>query len=209
MSVSSATALRPTRTRRPKRDEVRQRLLEAAKGVLVSHGYGAASVDTITEAAGLSRGALYSNFVDKEDLYICLLDTLERAQVDEMAALYDKHQSIDQFLTRVANRGAAPNRDPRGHLILQTELWLLGTRNEKVRERLAAIQRRTIEAIATVVEGTVLGFTSHEWAAVVFALGDGLMMQRVTDPASLQDDLLIDLLRSLASLAGITPGAGP
>jgi AcrR family transcriptional regulator len=199
MSVSSPVRLE--RVRRPSRHEVRQRLLDAAAEVLVSHGYGAASVDTITAAAGLSRGALYSNFADKEDLYLTLLDELERAQVAALAELHDDGVGIHEYLTRVA--GHLPTSgDPRAHLVLQTELWLLGTRNEAVRKRLASIQERTNEAIASIVPSD-LALTPREVGAVVSALGDGLSMQRATDPSALRDGFLVDVLRLMASTVGI------
>ena len=203
MPVSTSGTQRPERIRRPSRAEVRRRLLDAAAEVLVSHGYGSASIDTITSAAGLSRGALYSNFADKEDLYLSLLAELERDQVHELAELYDEQGGVDQFLARISSRPPALRHDSRTHLILQTELWLLGTRNPRVRERVASIQRRTIDTIAAVVEGTPPGFTPHEIGAVVSALGDGLMMLRITDPESLREGVVFDVLRALASLTGI------
>jgi AcrR family transcriptional regulator len=199
MSVSSGEAQRE-RVRRPSRGQVRQRLLDAAAEVLVTHGYGAASVDTITAAAGLSRGALYSNFADKEDLYLTLLDELERAQVAVLAELHEDDLSIDEFLARVAAR-LPTSGNTRSHLVLQTELWLLGTRNDAVRARLASIQNRTIEAIASILPDD-LPLPPREVAAVVTALGDGLSMQRATDP-SLRDGLLVEVLRLLAAMVGI------
>jgi AcrR family transcriptional regulator len=199
MSVSS-DVVRPERIRRPSRREVRQRLLDAAAEVLVTHGYGAASVDTITAAAGLSRGALYSNFADKEDLYLTLLDELEQAQVAALAELHEADLSIDEFLNRVAAR-IPTSGNTRSHLILQTELWLLGTRNDAVRDRLASIQKQTIGAIASIIPDN-LPLPPREIGAVVSALGDGLSMQRATDP-SLRDGLLVEVLRLMAAMVGI------
>jgi AcrR family transcriptional regulator len=186
--------------RRPSRDDVRRRLLDAARAALVTHGYGAASVDTITEAAGLSRGALYSNFADKEDLYLTLLDEMEHEQIRSIAALHEHDLSPADLVTRVAIRTPAPNQDPRTQLILQTELWLAGTRNPKIRDRLVAIQRRTVDAIASVLDGDHLGLTPREIGLAVNALADGLLMQRITDPRSQRDGLLLRVLAGLAAV---------
>ena len=193
------------RLKRPPRDVVRQRLLDGAADALVTHGYGAASVEVITEAAGLSRGALYSNFRDKEDLYLALLDRLEQQQIDELRAVYSEHQDLGRFLDLISRRGRSSARDARSHLVLQVELWLQATRNPAIRERLAAIHRRTIDAIASAVVGGADDLDAREVAAVVSALGDGLLMQRMLDPESLRDTILFDVLRTLGRMLGLIP----
>ena len=195
----------PTRVRRPTREEVRRRLLDAASEVLVTHGYGAASVEVITETAGLSRGALYSNFADKDDLYLELLDELDRAQTAELSAIFQEHQDLGRFLELLAARGRAGDRDARSHMILHTELWLLAMRNPAVRERLVTIRRRGIDAIATLVGGARVDLDPQEIGATVAAISDGLLMQRLVDPDSVRTDLLVDVLRTLATLTGLLP----
>lgn len=191
------------RVRRPSRDEVRQRLLDAAADVLVSHGYGSATVEVITEAAGLSRGALYSNFADKDDLYLDLLDRLEQQQLDELRAVFQEHLDLDRFLETLATRQRSGERDARSHLILHVELWLLAMRNEAVRERFAAIERRGVDAIAHLVADADLDLEPTEIAAVVVAIGDGLAMQRFLDPERLGPTLYVDVLRELATRTGL------
>lgn len=192
------------RVKRPSREEVRRRLLDAAAEVLVTHGYGAASVEVITEAAGLSRGALYSNFADKDDLYLELLDELEQRLTAELAAIFDEHQDLGRFLEVLAARGPSDVGDRRSHVILQTELWLLAMRNPTIKQRLAAIQRRGIDAIATLVANADVTLSPDEIAATVVAISDGLAMQRLLDPDAVRDDLHHDVLRTLAALTGLT-----
>lgn len=60
----------------------RSRLLAAARAAFAAHGYAGASMDELTAAAGLTRGALYHGFGDKKGLLAAVI-----AQVDgEMAA---------------------------------------------------------------------------------------------------------------------------
>jgi AcrR family transcriptional regulator len=193
------------RVERPTRKQVRQRLLEAAADVLVTHGYVGATVDVITEAAGLSRGALYSNFADKDDLYLELLEDLERQQIDELSTVFAERQSLDRFLDFVAGQRRAPGRDARSLTILQVELWVLALRNGAVRERLAAIQRRSIEATSQLFAGADDRLTATERAAVTIAIGEGLTMKRILDPDLVRDDLTPDVLRYLAELTGLLP----
>ena len=62
--------------------ETRERLLAAARQAFARQGYAAASMDELTAAAGMTRGALYHNFGDKKGLLWAVV-----AQIDaEMAA---------------------------------------------------------------------------------------------------------------------------
>ena len=65
---------------RPTRAETRERLFEAAAEVFQERGIGAASIDAIAEAAGLTRGAFYSNFANKDELIAAMLaDHVDRS----------------------------------------------------------------------------------------------------------------------------------
>lgn len=60
-------------TRQQSQAQTQQRLLDAAQALFVKKGFGATSVEHITLAAGYSRGAFYSNFKSKTQLFIELL----------------------------------------------------------------------------------------------------------------------------------------
>ena len=61
-------------TREQKKAQTRERLLDAATRVFANKGYAAASLDEIAEEAGLTKGAVYSNFESKDDLFVTLLE---------------------------------------------------------------------------------------------------------------------------------------
>lgn len=73
---------RKRRTQAEKREDTRDEILEAASRVFADKGFHAASLDAIAEEAGFSRGAVYYNFADKEELFLEILDRrcAERAQ---------------------------------------------------------------------------------------------------------------------------------
>ncbi|MFT4050615.1 MAG: helix-turn-helix domain-containing protein [Microbacterium sp.] len=81
MSVSTST---PT-TLSPRRAQTRARLLDAAHEVFGEVGMDAASVELICERAGFTRGAFYSNFDSKEDLFLALIGKLADAKMDQVA----------------------------------------------------------------------------------------------------------------------------
>jgi len=62
------------RSRAEQQQLTRSRLLAAAAEVFAEHGFGGASLDAIATRAGYTRGAVYSNFADKAEILIALID---------------------------------------------------------------------------------------------------------------------------------------
>lgn len=54
--------------------EKRRSILAAAAAVFARDGYHAASIDSICKKAGISNGALYKYFKNKEDLFLAIID---------------------------------------------------------------------------------------------------------------------------------------
>lgn len=68
-----------------RRDQTRARLLGAAHEVFGEVGMDAASVEMICERAGFTRGAFYSNFESKDELFLALITQLASEKLDEVA----------------------------------------------------------------------------------------------------------------------------
>jgi AcrR family transcriptional regulator len=89
--------------------QTRARLLQAARAVFARRGYGGASVDEIAAEAGYSKGAVYSNFTSKEDLFL----ELDRIYTGEEIA------KMDAQLNRLGAAKASP-----GEVVKAIESWL-------------------------------------------------------------------------------------
>jgi AcrR family transcriptional regulator len=75
-----------TRLSRSERQaRTRNDLLEAAARLFVERGFEGASIEAITERAGYTRGAFYSNFGSKAELFAELLQQRAYAAYREMA----------------------------------------------------------------------------------------------------------------------------
>jgi AcrR family transcriptional regulator len=61
----------------------------------------AASVELITEAAGFTRGAFYSNFSSKEELFFALMEREKSIRIEQLAS------GVAQFLTPLVSTGEA------------------------------------------------------------------------------------------------------
>ncbi len=77
MNVLSTTVYRDVDVKTSYSTDTRRRparVFAAAAEVCASRGIGAATIEQITDAAGLSRGAFCSNFADRDDLLASMLD---------------------------------------------------------------------------------------------------------------------------------------
>src|SRR6266568_2664417 len=67
-----------------RRELTRSALVEAAADVFARRGYDGASLEEIAEAAGFTRGAIYSNFGSKEDLMLAVVERYNDISQEEM-----------------------------------------------------------------------------------------------------------------------------
>lgn len=73
--------------RAEKMEETRQRLLAAARVAFAEKGYAAASMDDLTAAVGLTRGALYHHFGDKRGLLLAVVTEIDAAMAARAHAI--------------------------------------------------------------------------------------------------------------------------
>src|SRR5437762_11255550 len=91
-------ARRPTREER--KAQTREELLEAAARVFARKGYRAASVDDVSAEAGYTKGAFYSNFESKEDIFATLVADRSKSWTMAVAQGYTGPGSLDERLRR-------------------------------------------------------------------------------------------------------------
>ena len=72
-------------SRAERREQTRQELLTAAEACFVTRGFHATSVDQVAERAGYTKGAVYSNFAAKEDLFFAVYQRRVEHALTEVA----------------------------------------------------------------------------------------------------------------------------
>src|SRR5208337_3020320 len=83
-------------TRRESKEVTRTRLVEAAERLFIRKGFDDASVDEISEMAGYSRGAFYSNFDNKEQVFLAVIDRRRPKALDDIL------QRVSEPVERIA-----------------------------------------------------------------------------------------------------------
>jgi AcrR family transcriptional regulator len=194
--------------------QTRTRVLDAAEDAFAAEGFGGASLDRIAEAAGFTRGAVYSNFADKADLFVAVLNRrLERRSAEVAAAMRsagDAAAFIDT-LHSPAWRASRSDDDVLRWMILHDEFRLFALRNPAAAEHLARYERQErnyyVEATTHLLGqlGVDPPAEPRLLAAVVFALDQGLPRQHHIDPDDVAPTAFADaielLLESAVALA--------
>ncbi|MFC4909137.1 TetR/AcrR family transcriptional regulator [Actinomadura gamaensis] len=67
-------------------DATRRRLVDAAVALFTEHGFAGTSTTAVVRAAGVTRGALYHHFADKESLFEAAFQQVQREVADRCAA---------------------------------------------------------------------------------------------------------------------------
>ncbi len=200
-----------TRLSRAERKELtRELLLDAAIEVFAQKGYHGASLDDVAEAAGFTKGAVYSNFTRKSDLF---RELLERETRRRNAALGAGMASVSlEALPEVGGewlrRQAGEQRD---WDLLTVEFWLAAVRDPALREHLCQGQGEAFDGLGDILgrkleeAGVDAGLSGRELAEILDALGTGLLMSQYVDPASDRADLFARAARKLLAAVGPLP----
>lgn len=163
----------------PRRERTRARLLDAAYTVFARDGINGASIEVICEAAGFTRGAFYSNFASKVELFLALADRITRHQLDALEAATHTlapgdfgSGTVDQnAIAHVLDAISADDPDrARQWTLLQAELELLAMRDAEVAELYsaheAAVRREVTDVIARILRTLGLRFVVDDDTAI-------------------------------------------
>lgn len=147
-----------------RRRETRGRLIDAAVEVFVEEGLQGASVESICTRAGFTRGAFYSNFSSKEQLFLAALSheyALRAQNLRDQAAELGPHLSglcspLDQpTLAAYVTDFLAPTQPSVDWFMLETEFVLLAARDAELAPGFTEFLGEFEVDVATVVEELV------------------------------------------------------
>jgi AcrR family transcriptional regulator len=209
------------KTQSERREETREQVLAAAARVFAARGFHATSLDAIAEEAGFSRGAVYYNFADKEELFLELLDRrcAERAQ-DLRTVFADTPEDDVAATSRQAQLAAqhaldAMTGDPEWRA-LYLEFLAHAARDSAFRRRFSkrsdemrgALEEVVVDRTRPVADA--LDMEPEQLAVVIDALGTGLWAHHMLHgsravPPDLFSKALALIVDGIAARAGVGP----
>jgi AcrR family transcriptional regulator len=197
---TSKQALRPRKTRTQTREETRRRLVQAGWEVFATQGFTGASVEEIAAQAGFTRGAFYSNFADKEALFLAIMDERLATRVQAVTAIVKGSSPLT--LLGELRSWSATVADDSDWLPMMTEFRAHALRNETVRQRLVERERSLRVAYGRGISAQfdALGIKPpvpiEQMAVVVQALDNMLPVECALDP-NIPEGALFDALELL------------
>jgi AcrR family transcriptional regulator len=212
----------PPRTslRDEQRALTRRRLLDAAGAVFARRGFHGSSVEEIAREAGATTGALYSNFTSKEDLFLALFEQSVATDVREYSRSFNAGGTAAAEARAGADRFMQILRERPDYFPLFIEFWAYAIREPALQERfavhLATLRSAAGRLAAEGAERRGISLSKEQANALGFlitALGNGLALEKLADPAAVPDELYGDLLvlifEALTELARKSEGDGP
>jgi AcrR family transcriptional regulator len=200
-------------TRADQRAQTRARLVAAAEQVFIRHGFHAASVEEVAEEAGFSKGAVYSNFESKDELFLSVLEGRLDSRALAIESTIDPEKPVSEQATEAGDGFFEVFlRDP-GWSLLLMEYAAHAARHEDLRDRFAQRNQRMRTRMTELITHhlTALGIASpipvEQLATILFSLGNGIIMEKLTDPASIADETFGNALGLLFS--GLVAGSPP
>jgi AcrR family transcriptional regulator len=187
--------------RRPTRVEVRDRILDAASKVFAAEGFAGATIDAIGQAAGFTKGAVYSNFESKDELFLALLDREFELRGEQIATVLDSSRGDTSVAASELSHSVLDSvRDHSDYYVLLVEYWLRAQRDPQLRERLIERRRAAADQALHLVKRTDTVPSDRrlaDLAQLVVTLNLGVAMEEVLRPGTINPDLLTQLITAL------------
>ena len=199
-------------TRKERQARTRELLMDSAAAVASRRGIERASLDEVAERAGFTKGAVYANFANKDQLFLAMLDAHFDARLAELDRILSTEADPDEQAREAAEglmRMLAAQ--PEWHRLF-FEFALYAARNEGFRtqlvERYRSLRGRLAELLARRAErlGIEPVVPPDQIAAMTFAMANGVAMERLLEPEAVPDTLMGEMMATF--FAGLRARAG-
>ena len=190
-------------TRAESQARTRDLLLRTARELFLRDGYLATSLDKVAESAGFSKGAVYSNFRNKDELCLAVLDEIRAQRAAEITDLL-RAPTSEERLHRFEAWAERMIGDPQW-TTLEFEFAVQARRDPQLRrelaDRIAAVGKVMASAVQTVADSDAArpAMASDEAAVALLCLGVGLGLFRSIDPG-MPVSALVNTVRVLVGL---------
>jgi AcrR family transcriptional regulator len=191
-------------------DRNRALLLSAALRVFLTRGYHAATLEQIAEEAGFSKGAVYSRFGSKADMFLALLTDRIGARAAQNASAVAELASSGTVAGLIELAWQAERATP-GWRLLVTEFRVLAARDPALNRRYATAHATTVDGIASVLsamaerDGISLAVPARRLAELLLAIETGIALEQLASPDAIDIPQAGSVVCELAGLLTASP----
>jgi AcrR family transcriptional regulator len=203
--------MRTAPTRADRQAQTRAELIAAAERRFGVDGFHATTLALVADDAGYTKGAIYSNFASKEDLFFAVYERrVERSLA--AAAHVPQADDVDAAVReQVAAAAARRDRDD-GWLAVFFEFWAHVLRHPEHRARFAELHGRAMEPFVAALDrladerGPVPGLDSRELATALMGVSTALGLERLTRPDVVGPELAVKVNELFSDALGRASG---
>jgi AcrR family transcriptional regulator len=200
----SGTITKPRKrlTREESRAQTRATLMAVGRKHFLRHGLGGAVAEKIAEDAGYSRGALYSNFDGKEDLFLAVIREEQDRRTEVFYSIFKEEPSAKERLRRMREGIADLVTDP-DWIVLRAEFEAGALRNERIRQTFIEVHREQVRVGGKFIRNLGrsseihLGVKPNEFIMILINLSHGLAVTQKILGAELSSKGTRHLIQSL------------
>lgn len=189
------------RTRAEAKADNRRKVLAAAEAVFRREGFHGASLDQVAREAGFTKGAVYSQFDSKADLFFALLEGRSHERVATVRRITDEHGADADPRTLVRAQAqafaASVSGEPDWWAVV-IEFMSVVARNDELRARYATHHERLRSAIAADAErwaaarGAAPALDPRAIATAIIGATNGLTLERLIAPDEVPEELYVE-----------------
>jgi AcrR family transcriptional regulator len=182
-----------------KRDRTRASLLEAARALIREKGYERTTLEEVASRAGMTTGAIYGNFKNRDELFIALGQTYwapVKPQIKPGATFAEAMRALAK-----ATLAAVDERRPAAVGRLTGLAYTL--KNPELRARVHDVTRSSYDFGAewlALFDRSELPMPPKHLVRVIHALIEGLVMQRILTPELCPDEVFYAAFGALAKI---------
>lgn len=189
----------PSSPRRPgtKRSRTKAALIEAFWSIVDEDGFPAATLDAVAQRAGMTRGAIYSNFASRADLLLAAASA-RGLKIDRD---FSEPGTLDEQLRRFAGSLAEALPNAPGTQRWHAELFLHIATQPALKAHVAAGFAALFQAMGAQLEGQhrdELTLPAGNLALAIQSLAMGLVYQAILSPDAVTEAAVLDGFAALA-----------
>jgi AcrR family transcriptional regulator len=170
-------------TREESRAETKARLMAVARKHFLRYGLRGAVAERITDEAGYSRGAFYSNFDSMEDLFLAVVTEEEERRSASFRAISSAPHSAASRLKQLRENSMNLLTD-RDWIVLRVEFEAAALVSERMRRSFVELDRRDVAGATQTVEQLLkspdikMKLPPHETVMAILTFSHGLAVKQ-------------------------------
>jgi AcrR family transcriptional regulator len=180
-----------------KRDRTRAALAAAALEVVAEKGFAGASLDEIAARAGMTKGAIYSNFRGKAELLLSAMQVRGFSLASRLPPDASLAERLEEMASTVVDLvGRARNE---GRMLIEFQLYALS--DPELSQEIARMYAEVFAGGAeffTHIPDVRAGLSPHHLAIAIQSMVMGLTLQSLLSPEEVTPEAIAAAMRGLA-----------